>query len=91
VLRLRSPASTNRPSRFVRLSRGAPERAQSFLDDGNPYRPLLDPLGGFRFDPVTVEEAAQAVAAVIEDADAPFRIPIGAPATSILAARKAGP
>ena len=29
------------------VSSGGAERAKSFLDDSNPYRPLLDQLGGF--------------------------------------------
>jgi NADP-dependent 3-hydroxy acid dehydrogenase YdfG len=70
------------------LSGGA-ERAKVFLDDGNPYRPLLDQLQGFRLDPVTVEEVAGAVAVAVEDIHAPLRIPVGAPAASLLAARKA--
>lgn len=73
------------------VSSGGAERAKSFLDDSNPYRPLLDQLGGFRSDPVSVEEVAQAVADAIDDAGSPFRIPVGGPATSILAARKAAP
>lgn len=62
-----------------------------FLDDDNPYRALLDQLQGFRSAPVTVEEVADAVAAAVEDAQSPLRVPVGAPATSILAARKAAP
>ncbi len=73
------------------VSSGGAERAKAFLDDGNPYRPLLDQLGGFRSAPVTVEEVADAVAAALEDPNAPLRIPVGGPATSILAARKAAP
>jgi NAD(P)-dependent dehydrogenase (short-subunit alcohol dehydrogenase family) len=73
------------------VSSGGAERAKSFLDDSNPYRPLLDQLGGFRSDPVSVEEVAQAVADAIDDAGSPLRIPVGGPATSILAARKAAP
>jgi NADP-dependent 3-hydroxy acid dehydrogenase YdfG len=73
------------------VSSGGAERAKSFLDDDSPYRPLLDQLGGFRAAPVSVEEVAAAVADAIEDAAAPFRIPVGAPAASILAARKAAP
>jgi NAD(P)-dependent dehydrogenase (short-subunit alcohol dehydrogenase family) len=73
------------------VSSGGAERAKSFLDDSNPYRPLLDQLGGFRSNPVSVEEVAKAIALAIEDADSAFRIPVGDPATSILAARKAAP
>jgi NAD(P)-dependent dehydrogenase (short-subunit alcohol dehydrogenase family) len=73
------------------VSSGGAERAKSFLDDSNPYRPLLDQLGGFRSDPVSVEEVAKAVADAIDDPGSPFRIPVGGPASSILAARKAAP
>jgi hypothetical protein len=62
-----------------------------FLDDSNPYRPLLDQLQGFRSDPVTVQEVADAVALALEDIHSPLRIPVGAPAASVLAARKAAP
>jgi hypothetical protein len=61
------------------------------LDESNPYRPLLDQLQAFRSAPVTVEEVAQAVASALEDANGPLRIPVGAPATTVLAARKAAP
>jgi NADP-dependent 3-hydroxy acid dehydrogenase YdfG len=73
------------------VSSGGGERAKVFLDDGNPYRPLLDQLQGFRSAPVTVEEVAGAVASAVEDPTAPLRIPVGAAATSMLAARKAAP
>ena len=73
------------------VSSGGGERAKVFLDDNNPYRPLLDQVQGFRSAPVTVEEVAGAVAAAIADERSPLRIPVGAPATTILAARKAAP
>jgi NADP-dependent 3-hydroxy acid dehydrogenase YdfG len=73
------------------VSSGGAERAKVFLDDGNPYRPLLDQVQGFRSEPVTVEEVASAVAQAVEDAHSPLRIPVGAPAASVLAARKAAP
>jgi NADP-dependent 3-hydroxy acid dehydrogenase YdfG len=73
------------------VSSGGAERAKAFLDEDNPYRPLLDQLKGFRSDPITVQEVAAAVAAALEDVNAPLRIPVGAAATSILAARKVAP
>jgi NAD(P)-dependent dehydrogenase (short-subunit alcohol dehydrogenase family) len=73
------------------VSSGGGERAKVFLEDGNPYHPLLGQLQGFRSDPVTVEEVAEAVTSVLEDTDAPLRIPVGAPATRLLAERKAAP
>jgi NAD(P)-dependent dehydrogenase (short-subunit alcohol dehydrogenase family) len=73
------------------VSSGGGERAKVFLDDSNPYRPLLDQLQGFRSDPVTVEEVAVAVALALEDTRSPLRIPVGGPAVRVLAARKAAP
>jgi NAD(P)-dependent dehydrogenase (short-subunit alcohol dehydrogenase family) len=73
------------------VSSGGSERAKVFLDDSNPYRPLLDQMQGFRSDPVTVQEVAAAVAGGLEDIHAPLRIPVGVPAASVLAARKAAP
>ncbi|GAA5186232.1 hypothetical protein GCM10023322_32010 [Rugosimonospora acidiphila] len=74
------------------VTSGGAERAQVYLDDDNPYRPLLDKLGPFRAAPVSVEQVADAVAATIDaGSEAAFRIPIGETAKSILAARKAAP
>jgi NAD(P)-dependent dehydrogenase (short-subunit alcohol dehydrogenase family) len=73
------------------VSSGGSERAKAFLDEDNPYRPLLDQVKGFRTDPVTVQEVAHAVALVLKDGDSPLRIPVGAAATGMLAARKASP
>lgn len=73
------------------VSSGGAERAKVFLDEDNPYRPLLDQLKGFRSAPVTVEEVADAVALVVGGGDSALRIPVGAAATSMLAARKAAP
>jgi NAD(P)-dependent dehydrogenase (short-subunit alcohol dehydrogenase family) len=69
------------------VTSGGAERAKVFLDDSNPYRPLLDQLQGFRSDPVTVQE----VAVALEDIHSPLRIPVGAAATRVLAARKEAP
>jgi NAD(P)-dependent dehydrogenase (short-subunit alcohol dehydrogenase family) len=66
-------------------------RAKAFLDDDNPYRPLLDQLAGFRADPVTVDEVAAAIADAVETEDVRLRVPVGEPATTVLAARKAAP
>jgi len=74
------------------VTSGGAERAQVHLAEDNPYRPLLDQLGPFRGAPVSVEEVAGAVAATIDDgAAAPFRIPVGDTARSLLDARKAAP
>jgi short-subunit dehydrogenase len=76
------------------VASGGAGRAQVYLDDANPYRPLLDKIGGFRAEPITTEEVAGAgaVAATVDQGgQAPFRIPVGAPAEAVLAARKAAP
>jgi NAD(P)-dependent dehydrogenase (short-subunit alcohol dehydrogenase family) len=73
------------------VTSGGAERAKVFLDDSNPYRPLLDQLQGFRSDPVTVQEVAGAVTSALEDSHSPLRIPVGAAATRVLAARKEAP
>jgi NADP-dependent 3-hydroxy acid dehydrogenase YdfG len=74
------------------VSSGGAERAQVYLDEGNPYRPLLDKVALFRTAPVSVQDVADSVAATITDgAKAPFRIPVGETAHAVLAARKAAP
>jgi NAD(P)-dependent dehydrogenase (short-subunit alcohol dehydrogenase family) len=74
------------------VASGGAERAQVYLDDANPYRPLLDKIGAFRAAPITVGEVADAVAETVDQAGrAPFRIPVGQAAKSLLAARKAAP
>ena len=74
------------------VASGGSERAQVYLDDDNPSRPLLDKIGGFRAAPITSEEVADAVVqTVAEDGKAPFRIPVGESARTMLAARKAAP
>jgi NAD(P)-dependent dehydrogenase (short-subunit alcohol dehydrogenase family) len=74
------------------VSSGGAERAQVYLDDANPYRPLLEKIGGFRAAPITVEEVADAVSETVDLAGkAAFRIPVGEPAKTVLSARKAAP
>jgi NADP-dependent 3-hydroxy acid dehydrogenase YdfG len=74
------------------VTSGGAERAQVHLDDSNPYRPLLDRLGPFRAEPVSVQEVADVVTATIaEGGRAPFRIPVGESAKRVLSARKAAP
>ena len=74
------------------VASGGAERAEVYLDDANPYRPLLDKIGVFRAAPITVEEVADGVAETVDQAaEAPFRIPIGESAKSLLSARKAAP
>src|ERR1700761_9068297 len=72
------------------VASGGAERAAVYLDEANPYQPLLGKIGGFRAAPITSEEVADAVVqTVAEDGKAPFRIPVGESATRVLAARKA--
>jgi hypothetical protein len=74
------------------VASGGAERAQVYLDDANPYRPLLDKIGAFRAAPISVEEVADAVAETVDQgAEAAFRIPVGDTAKSLLTARKAAP
>jgi len=74
------------------VASGGAERAAVYLDDANPYRPLLEKIGAFRAAPISVEEVAQAVADTVDHgAKAPFRIPVGAAAERVLTARKAAP
>lgn len=57
------------------VSPGGAKRAKVFLDDSNPYRPLLDQMQGFRSDPVTVQEVAGSVAVLAARKAAPEDIP----------------
>jgi hypothetical protein len=72
-------------------SSGAGERARVFLDENDPYFPMLEQLAGFRTAPVTVEELAKVVADALEASEVPFRIPVGEAAIAQLEARKAAP
>jgi NADP-dependent 3-hydroxy acid dehydrogenase YdfG len=73
------------------VSSGGAERASVFLDEGNPYAPLLAQVGGFRTEPTSVPDLAGVVADTLESQDDPFRIPVGTTATAQLVARKAAP
>jgi NAD(P)-dependent dehydrogenase (short-subunit alcohol dehydrogenase family) len=73
------------------VSSGGSERAKVFLDETDPYYPMLDQLAGFRTTPVTVHELAQAVADALEDPKPAFRVPVGEAATAQLEARKSAP
>jgi NADP-dependent 3-hydroxy acid dehydrogenase YdfG len=74
------------------VASGGAERAPVYIDDANPYRPLLDKIAGFRAAPIPVEEVADAVAETVDQGGrAAFRIPVGETATRLLAARKAAP
>jgi NAD(P)-dependent dehydrogenase (short-subunit alcohol dehydrogenase family) len=74
------------------VASGGAERAPVYIDDANPYRPLLDKIAAFRAAPISVEEVAEAVAETVDEGSkAAFRIPVGEAAAKILAARKAAP
>jgi NADP-dependent 3-hydroxy acid dehydrogenase YdfG len=74
------------------VASGGAERAPVYIDDSNPYRPLLDKIAAFRAAPITVGEVADAVSETVDQGGkAAFRIPVGEAATSILAARKVAP
>jgi NAD(P)-dependent dehydrogenase (short-subunit alcohol dehydrogenase family) len=74
------------------VASGGAERAPVYIDDSNPYRPLLDKIAAFRAAPITVGEVADAVSETVDQGGkAAFRIPVGETATSILAARKVAP
>lgn len=74
------------------VASGGAERAAVYLEETNPYHPLLGKIGAFRTAPITVEEMAAAVVETVDQGgQAPFRIPVGDTARSMLAARKAAP
>jgi NAD(P)-dependent dehydrogenase (short-subunit alcohol dehydrogenase family) len=74
------------------VASGGAERARVYLDEANPYRPLLDKIGVFRAAPIPVEDVADAIAETVDQgAKAAFRIPVGDAAKTVLAARKAAP
>jgi len=74
------------------VASGGAERAPVYLDEANPYQPLLEKIGVLRSAPITVEEVAAAVATTVDQGPvAAFRIPVGDSATRVLAARKAAP
>jgi NADP-dependent 3-hydroxy acid dehydrogenase YdfG len=74
------------------VASGGAERAAVYLDEDNPYQPLLGKIGAFRSAPITVQEVAAAVVETVAAGHrAPFRIPVGVTAKNVLAARKAAP
>jgi NADP-dependent 3-hydroxy acid dehydrogenase YdfG len=74
------------------VASGGAERAAVYLDEANPYHPLLSKISAFRSAPITVWEVAAAVAGTVDQGrQAPFRIPVGDTARKVLAARKAAP
>ncbi|MFI7388508.1 SDR family oxidoreductase [Streptomyces sp. NPDC049813] len=73
------------------VSSGGAERASVFLREGDPYAPLLNALSALRGESITPEDVARTVADTVENAEPPLRIPVGAPAERLLAARKQAP
>jgi hypothetical protein len=71
------------------VSSGGSERAATLLDENDPYLPLARQLAAARAEPITVEEVAHAVADTVENPDPPLRLPVGRPAATLLAARRA--
>jgi len=69
---------------------GAQSAAAIFADD-DPYAPLRAQLGALRGEVITPEEVAAVVADTIEQPHPPLRVPAGAPARRLLAARKQAP
>ncbi|MEW2503865.1 SDR family oxidoreductase [Amycolatopsis sp. NPDC047767] len=66
-------------------------KAKVYRTDDDPYGPLFDELPKTRGDVVTPEEVAKVVADTIEQENPPLRVPAGATATTLLAARKTAP
>jgi NAD(P)-dependent dehydrogenase (short-subunit alcohol dehydrogenase family) len=73
------------------VSSGALDNPRTYLADDDPYRPLTAQLAGVRGSFITVAEVAAAIADAVEHDDPPFRIPVGAAAEKVLAARSATP
>ncbi|QIQ01559.1 SDR family oxidoreductase [Streptomyces liangshanensis] len=77
------------------VSSGGPERAKSYFSENDPYTPLFQQFAPLRgtsiFEPVTPEDVAVALADTLEKPDPPLRLPVGRPARTALAARKAAP
>jgi NAD(P)-dependent dehydrogenase (short-subunit alcohol dehydrogenase family) len=73
------------------VSSGGAELAKVFLKENDPYTPLYEALGTLRGESVTPEDVAAAVADTIEQPNPPLRVPVGAPATKLLRARKEAP
>jgi NADP-dependent 3-hydroxy acid dehydrogenase YdfG len=73
------------------VSSGALDRPRTYLTEDDPYGPLAAQLAAARGSFITVDEVAAAIADAVEDDQTPFRIPVGAPAKTVLAARSASP
>lgn len=73
------------------VSSGALDRPRTYLTDDDLYLPLAAQLAGARGSFISVEEVATAIADAVEHDNPPFRIPVGAPAETVLAARTASP
>src|SRR4029077_10194388 len=73
------------------VSSGVTEAAPTSLGDDDLYLPLAQQLAGARGSFITVEDIAAAVADSLEQDSPPLRIPVGASAKAVLAARAATP
>jgi NAD(P)-dependent dehydrogenase (short-subunit alcohol dehydrogenase family) len=73
------------------VSSGGAERANVFLKENDPYTPPYEALNVLRGESVTPLEVAATVADTIEHPEPPLRVPVGAPATRVLQARKEAP
>jgi NAD(P)-dependent dehydrogenase (short-subunit alcohol dehydrogenase family) len=69
------------------VSSGALDRVRTLLADDDPYLPLAEELAATGRQFITVEQMADAVADALEMDHPPLRIPVGAPAEKLLAAR----
>jgi NAD(P)-dependent dehydrogenase (short-subunit alcohol dehydrogenase family) len=73
------------------VSSGALDRVPTYLGDDDPYLPLARQLAEARGRLIGVEDVATAVADALEQDSPPLRIPVGASAEAVLAARAATP
>lgn len=71
------------------VSSGALDNPTTYSLDNDPYAPLLAQSSGREM--ITPELVANAIADAAQAETVPLRIPIGAPATALLAARKQAP
>lgn len=67
------------------------QQAKAFFRENDPYLPLYQALGTLRGEVISAEEVATVVADTIEQPNPPLRVPAGAPAARVLAARKEAP
>ena len=71
------------------VASGALDNPPVYLGADDPYLPMAAQLGLDALPMINVEEVANAVADTIDHPQPPLRIPVGAPAAQMLAARRA--